>query len=39
MDFTPQLSNLRHNAQLAESLLGSSQLVLCLGSLALLFLT
>jgi DNA-binding NarL/FixJ family response regulator len=39
MDFTPHLSNLRHNAQLAESLLGSSRLVLCLGSRALLFLT
>jgi DNA-binding NarL/FixJ family response regulator len=39
MDFTPHLSNLRHNAQLAESLLGSSQIVLCLGSRALLFLT
>ncbi|MFN6134196.1 MAG: LuxR C-terminal-related transcriptional regulator [Synechococcaceae cyanobacterium] len=39
MDFTPHLSHLRHNAQLAESLLGSSRLVLCLGSRALLFLT
>jgi DNA-binding NarL/FixJ family response regulator len=39
MDFTPHLAQLRHNAQLAESLLGSSRLVLCLGSRALLFLT
>ena len=39
MDFTPHLARLRHNAKLAESLLGSSRLVLCLGSRALLFLT
>ena len=39
MDFTPHLAQLRRNALLAESFLGSSRLVLCLGSRALLFLT
>ena len=38
MDFTPHLERLRQNADLAETLLGSSSMVLCLGSRALLYL-
>ncbi|MEB3169495.1 MAG: response regulator transcription factor [Synechococcaceae cyanobacterium] len=37
MDFTPHLERLRQNAELAETLLGSSRMVLCLGSRALLY--